>query len=207
MTLEGGNKYLRICFISIIAAGEGAYINLLKLIPQLQPDLNGSLLVLIDGTVEHVDAFTEYLDAISSINVIRIQDGLSIEGGNCYVGCDNESIYLKPYSAHYTLKFSKEYDSEIRPMDMTIKSITRIFKNRNAAIFLSGEQLEGENGVEAILQNNGLAMVLDSKNCLYKEMGQNIIDKFPADIIPDEEGIAKEITSMHFRFKDMVVTA
>ena len=207
MTLEGGNKYLRTCFISTIAAGEGAYINLLKLIPQLQPDLNGSLLILIDGTVEHVDAFTEYLDAISSINVIRIQDGLSIEGGNCYVGCDNESIYLKPYSAHYTLKFSKEYDSQIRPMDMTIKSITRIFKNRSSAIFLSGENVEGEIGVADIIENNGSAMVLDPKNCMYKEMGQNIIDKFNADIIADEEGLANEIISMHYRFKGVVVTA
>ncbi len=207
MVLEQGSKYIRTSFMSIIAAGEGAYINLLKLIPHIPSGINGSLLILIDGTVEHVDAFTDYLDAISTVNVIRIQDGLSIEGGNCYVGCDNECIFLKPYSAHYTLKFSKEYYSDIRPMDMTIKSIAKVLKNRTAAIFLSGEECEGDIGVEVIHENQGSTMVLDPKQCLYKVMGQNIIDKYPTDIIADEEDLAKKIIDMHFRFKDMVVTA
>ncbi len=169
--------------------------------------MNGSLLILIDGTVEHVDAFTDYLDAISMVNVVRIQEGLSIEGGNCYVGCDNECIFLKPYSAHYTLTFSREYYSDMRPMDMTIKSITKIFKNRTATIFLSGEEHEGEGGVDSILANKGAALVLDPKNCLYKEMGQNIIDKFPATVVPDEESLAKQITNIHHRFKDVAITA
>lgn len=207
MMLEHGCKYIRTSFISIILAGEGAYINLLKLIPQLSADMNGSILILIDGTVEHVDSFTEYLDAISTVNVVRIQEGLSIEGGNCYVGCDNECIFLKPYSAHYTLKFSREHYSDVRPMDMTIKSITKIFKNRTATIFLSGEEHEGEIGVQTILDNQGTALVLDPKNCLYKEMVNNIIDKFPANVIADEESLAAEITGIHFRFKDMAVTA
>ena len=92
-------------------------------------------------------------------------------------------------------------------MDMTIKSITKIFKNRTATIFLSGEEHEGEIGVQTILDNQGTALVLDPKNCLYKEMVNNIIDKFPANVIADEESLAAEITGIHFRFKDMAVTA
>lgn len=205
--LEQKKKYIRTSFVSIIVSGKGAYINLLKLIPSIQSGMTGTLLILIDGTVQHVDAFSEYLDAISTVNVVRIKDGLPIEGGNCYIGCDNENIFLKPYSAQYTLKFSKETDPEISPMDLTIASFSKILKNRTSVIFLSGEDNDGELGVEMILKNGGSVMVLDPSHCLYKDMAQNIIARFSANIVSDEESLAQNIAAMFFRLKDSVVTA
>ncbi len=204
---EHENRYIRANCVSILLAGEGSFNNLLKLVPLLKPSMNGALIVLIDGTVEHVGAFTEYLNAISTISVIRIQDGLTIEGGNCYIGCDNESIYLKPFSAHYTLHCRKDNFEDIRPMDMTMTSISTVFQERTVGIVLSGNSVDGVLGVQKILNNKGNVIVLDPQHCLQKNMAITIIEKHSDVIVIDEDELAKRIESLHIPYRDSIVTA
>jgi two-component system chemotaxis response regulator CheB len=207
ISLEQRNKYRRANCLSIIVAGEGAFINLLKLVPHLHQDMNGAILIIIDGTVEHVDAFTQYLDEISTVNVVRIRDGLSIQGGNCYVGCDNENIFLKPFSADYSWKCSGEFGDESFPVDKTIRSIAEIFKERSAVIFLSGKEQQGERGLAKLSEINGTIVVLDPAKCLNKQMVENILTKFNAITATDEQMLARIIGKIHFHYRDTIVTA
>lgn len=207
ISLEQRNKFRRANCLSIIVAGEGAYINLLKLVPRLHQDMNGTLLIIIDGSVEHVDAFTQYLDAISTVNIVRIKDDLSIQGGNCYVGCDTENIYLKPFSADYSLKCGKEDEVDSSPLDKTIGSIAEVFKERAAAVFLSGRKHQGEQGVAKLLGNNGTVLALNPKKCLNKDMSQHIIEKFNVVTAADEYKLAEIIGKIHYHYRDTIVTA
>ena len=207
ITLEQRNKYRRANFISLVIAGEGAYINLLKLVPHLRQDINGALLILIDGTVEHVDAFTEYLNSISTINIVRIKEGITIQGGNCYIGCENESILLRPYSADYTIRCKRSSNEKTMPLDRTMSSIAKVFKNRTAVLFLSGNEPQGKSGLRDVLKMHGSVLVLNPKRCLYKRMGLHIMDNFSPTILASEEELAMKISEMHLRHRDTIVTA
>jgi two-component system, chemotaxis family, protein-glutamate methylesterase/glutaminase len=205
--LNAANKYRRNNFITFIGAGEGGYSNLLNIIPKLHSEISGSLIVQIYAETDHVNAFTEYLDSISNMKVIRIQDGLIIEGGNCYVASCNENISLKPYSAHYTLRCNENYFPGLSPIDATMSSIAAIFKDHVAGFILSGNEMDGEKGVSAIQKNNGSTFILDTRNCLCKRMGENIFKKCKSEIIPDENGIVRRIESLHLKAKETVLTA
>jgi two-component system, chemotaxis family, protein-glutamate methylesterase/glutaminase len=205
--LNSANKYRRNNFITFIAAGEGGYSNLLNIIPKINAEISGSLIVQIYAEADHVNAFTEYLDSISNMKVIRIQDGLIIEGGNCYVASCNENISLKPYSAHYTLRCSENYFPGLSPIDAAMSSIAAIFKNHAAGFILSGNELDGEKGVSAIQKNDGSTFILDSKNCLCKRMGENIAKKCNSEVILNENGIINKIERLHLKAKEMVLTA
>jgi two-component system, chemotaxis family, protein-glutamate methylesterase/glutaminase len=205
--LNSANKYRRNNFITFIGAGEGGYSNLLNIIPKLNADMSGSLIVQIYDETDHVDAFTEYLGSISNMKVIRIQDGLIIEGGNCYVASCNENISLKPYSAHYTLRCSENYFPGLSPIDAAMSSIAAIFKDHVAGFILSGNETDGEKGICAIQENNGSTFILDPRNCLCKGMGENIFRKCKSEIIRDEVGIVKRIKNLHLKAKETVLTA
>ena len=205
--INSPNKYRRNNFITFIGAGEGGYSNLLNIIPNLHAYISGSIVVQIYARADHVDAFTDYLDSISNMKVMRIQDGLIIEGGNCYVGSCNENISLKPYSANYTLRCSENLSPDVSSIDATMCSITSIFKDHVAGVILSGNETDGEIGVRAIQKNNGLAFILDPKNCLCKRLSQNIHQKCQPEIISDENGIVKRIESLHLKAKEQVLTA
>jgi two-component system chemotaxis response regulator CheB len=205
--LNAANKYRRNNFITFIGTGEGGYSNLLNIIPNLHADMSGSIIVQIYAQADHVDAFTEYLDSISNMNVIRIQDGLIIEGGNCYVASCNENISLKPYSAHYTLRCSENYSPGLSPIDAAMTSIASIFKDHVAGVILSGNETDGEEGIRAIQKSNGSTFILDGRNCLCKKLGENIHQKCSSVIIRDESGIVKKIESLHLKAKETVLTA
>ena len=71
LTLNHQSQYRRNAFISVLGGGEGCFYNLLQIVPQLDADLGGAVLVVIQQDVDHVNNFAEYLDAISPIKVIR----------------------------------------------------------------------------------------------------------------------------------------
>lgn len=80
ISLTGGKRFRRVNFVTVIGAGEGGYANLLKIIPELNPEMGGALIVVVYDEQEHVESFCKYLDTISDFKVSMVQDGLTLEG-------------------------------------------------------------------------------------------------------------------------------
>lgn len=196
--LEGDltNKYKRINYVTVIGTGLGGYSNLLRIVPKIPREISGAIVAVVYAESDHVDAFTDYLDAISTIKVHRIVDGMNIEGGNCYIASSYDNIYMKPYCAQYMIRKTKAIPG-YGPVDIVMNSITSVFKERVAGIILSGGELDGEKGINAIKKNNGLSAVLNSSNCLCKEMGENILQKCLVDKIVDEKNATEFIINLH----------
>ncbi len=190
------NKYTRINCITVIGSGLGGYGNLLRVIPQIPEDMNGAIVIVLHAQSEHVDAFTEYLGAVSRIKVKRMIDGLTIEGGTCYLASASDIVYVKPYSAHYTIRKTEPVPG-FGSIDLFMDSVSSLFKDKVAGFVLSGSESDGEKGIKAIKANNGFSMVLNSGNCLCKEMGENILRKCIVDRIVDEKDAAECIIDLH----------
>jgi two-component system chemotaxis response regulator CheB len=190
------NKHKKINFITVIGTGLGGYSNLLRIIPNISPDISGAIVVILYAESSHVDAFSEYLDAVSNISVKRMEDGMNLEGGICYIASARDNVYMKPYSAHYTIRRTKAIPG-FGPIDLFMNSITSVFKSRVAGMILSGSELDGVRGIDAIKEQDGVSLVLNSSACLCKEMGENVLRKCMVDIIIDEKDITGIITKMH----------
>jgi two-component system chemotaxis response regulator CheB len=190
------NKHRRINLITVIGAGLGGYTNLLRIIPNISHDISGAIVIILYAESSHVDAFAEYLDAVSNIRVQRMVDGMNLEGGSCYIASASDNVYMKPYSAHYTIRKTKAIPG-FGSVDLFMNSITSVFKNRVAGLILSGTELDGVRGVNAIKEQDGVSLVLNSSACLCKEMGENILRKCMVDIIIDEKDVTGILTKMH----------
>jgi two-component system, chemotaxis family, protein-glutamate methylesterase/glutaminase len=199
--------YRRNSFITFIGAGEGGYSNLLNIIPKINADMHGSIIVQIYGETDHVDAFTDYLDSISTMRVHRIQDGLVIEGGNCYVSSSNQYISLKPYSAQYTLRCSDTYSPGLSPIDAAMSSIAAVCKDHVAGVILSGNETDGVEGIRAIQKSKGSTFVLDPRKCLCKGLPENIIQTCSSVTLRDESEIVRRIEHHHLQAKEKILTA
>lgn len=191
------DNYKRNNFITVIGAGEGGYVNLLNIIPKISAEINGAIVVVLYADFKHVDVFTEYLDSITGLKVQRIKDGISIEGGSCYVASGEEYLFLKPFSAHYTIRSTRKKIPGHKPLDMAMNSIATIFKSKVAGIVLSGSEIDGEIGVKAIQKNGGKVLVLNPNDCFCKGLTENIIKKCNVDKIVTENDLTKEILELH----------
>ena len=170
----GGDQYRRNSFISVIGRGEGSFCNLLEIIPQLKPDMGGALLIVLHQKAEYLKSFTEYLDAVSAMKVIRGQEGMNVEGGNCYIFAAGDFMCLKPFSAQLTLHKVRKTSLNGGPFDIMLASVSTIFKKRCAGIVLSGDDQDGEKGLSFMLKNGGIPVFLNPEECYGKNMSEQI---------------------------------
>lgn len=195
----------RTTFVTVLGGGEGCYFNLLEIIPRLNPEMGGALIIVIHQDPDHVNNFAEYLDSISALKVVRAREGLSIEGGACYVASGQDYMRLRPSSTQ--LVFEKLQKSAVNggALDILMASVSTIFKKRAAGIILSGEVRDGDKGIAILVKNGGIPVVLDNMECFCRGMGKHIIDTCAIPRTYPSEKIVEIIKKLHNLAKDGAV--
>jgi two-component system chemotaxis response regulator CheB len=194
-------QYRRNSFISVLGGGKGCFSNLLSIIPQMQPDMGGAILVIIHEDVEYVDNFTEYLNAISAMKVVRVQEGMSVEGGSCYVFSGEDYMSIKPYSAQMTLQRVEKGSVKGGPIDIVMASVGTLFKTKASAIILSGDVTDGDKGMAIMLKYGGGFGVLDPSECYCKKLSQHILSSLDITQTLSLGAISERIKKNHYEGK------
>jgi len=201
-------RYRRMNFLSVIGGGVSAYGNLLKIIPVLSPDMGGAIFVMIRDTGKHVESFVNYLDSISDLQVAMAGNGVTVEGGCCYIFSGDQHVSLSPYSGAYRIQIEKiAEDSEETAVNILMTSVASLLGSRTLGILLSGETNDGLIGLQEIIGKNGSAMILNPEYCLHKTMVMDSSIRFNLSTDLDECMLSARIRKKHFLNKENVVTA
>jgi len=168
LVLASQSKYRRNSSLSVFGGGDGSFFNLLEIIPKIDEDTSAAFIIVIQQNLQHVKEFTEYLDAISPINVIKAREGLQVESGSCYVIAGSEHMAIKPYSAQVTFQKFAKGSSRDSVFDIALASASTIFKKRSAGIVLSGNEICGDRGMEVLLKTGGAEPYSIPRNVLLK---------------------------------------
>jgi len=198
-------RFRRNNFISVIGGGEGSFFNLLEIIPRLNPEMGGALVAVIHQETEHLNRFTEYLDAVSAVKVVRAREGINIEGGNCYIASGHDYMHLKPYSAQLTLQRLQKAALNCGPLDILLASVSTLYKKRACGIILSGDENDGDKGMSILVKNGGTPVILDGFECYCKNMGRNIQNKAAILKTYKTENILETIKTLHYQAKDNTI--
>lgn len=201
------DKFRRNNFITVLAGGRGCFRNLLNIIPKFDADMGGALVVVVFDEPAHVNAFAEYLNSICSMKVMRARENMRVDGGNCYITSSKDFFCLKPFSANYTFERVLSLGEDTGPLDMLLTSVATIFKNRTAGVILSGDDVDGAQGMLAIVEAQGASLILDPIDCLYKDMGAMIREKCSLNVVVSEEDLVEKIQALHYNAKRTVSTA
>lgn len=199
--LEANSQNRQNSFITVFGGGEGCFPNLLEIIPKLESEMSGAVIGVVHGNVEHVNAFSEYLDAISSMKVLRARDGVIIEGGHCYLASDKDYMNVKLHHGRPILQRIQKKNPRTGPLDVLMASVSAIYKKKAAGVILSGENKDGGSGMNLLLKNEGAALILDPGSCLCKGMGKEIMDESNIHVTVSIEGIVKRIKKLHYGAK------
>lgn len=184
--------------IFAIGASEGGYGALLKIVPQIIPDIPAALLVVVYADSKHVDAFAGYLDSHSFLKVGRAKDGEEIRGGVCYL-CSGEE-YATVHSS------GNKYNLQVRPspfagrrgsINMLMFSVAEAMGMCAAGVILSGTGDDGAEGLGEIVRTGGTAIVQEPKSCLCREMAISAIDSCDVELVISDTKIASEINKFY----------
>lgn len=192
--------YRRNAYVTVLSGGEDSFRSLLNIIPALDADLGGSVIIVIKAESDHVDTFSEYLDSISSLKVLRARDGMALEGGYCYVAASQDHISLQQLSDKPTLCRVKTLENTIGPIDLVLMTVTAEYKNKCAGIFLSGNDLDGMRGMRDMIENGGTCLVLNPTECMSSRLVRVAIEKFQeADVAKEDSDLARKMAHLYLQ--------
>jgi two-component system chemotaxis response regulator CheB len=180
-------------FVTVMGGGVGGYYNLLQIVPKLKGSMNGSVIAVIHGDENHLNVFTEYLDAISSINVIRGREGISLEAGNCYIISEKDRMAVKPFSTQLGLEKVGNDQLDNGPLDLILSSVATHFKAKSEAIILAGHITDGEKGGALFQSQGGEILILSPRECYSTVLGTHIARQFGIKKALAARGVVQKI--------------
>lgn len=180
--------------VTVFGGGEDCYRNLLNIIPKISGEINGSVIIVIQADTRHVDTFTEYLDSISPMKVLRAREGMNLEGGYCYVAATRDQISLQQFSAQQTLVRIRKLESGMGAIDLVMGSVAAAFRRKCCAVLLSGNDFDGIRGISEVVAQGGEALVLKPSECLSPRLALEAKKNSP-DVrqIADESEMARTV--------------
>jgi len=180
--------------VACMVAGEGGYGALLKIVPQLTPDLPAAFLAVLYAAPEHVDAFALYLDRHSRIPVKRATNGDTLQAGVCYLISGKEYATIEPTDNGSNLQLTPSaFPNRRGAGDILMISLAEKFGADALGIVLSGASTDGSDGLHELLHVGGGALIQSPETCLLKEMPEAAIGKCAKAHVVADDKMAAEI--------------
>jgi len=190
-----GNKNCN--FLLAMGTSVGGYSALLKIIPQLRPDLPVAFLVVFYTASDYLDAFIKYLDEYSDVQVKRAVNGDLLKNGVCYMASGDEYVTVHPSNGQLSLKVHpKPFPLHQGAINMLMFSLADVMKHRSIGVILSGSGEDGVEGVREILRMGGIGIVQDSSSCLCQETVQSTLHSCKVDLVLSDWRIPSELNTL-----------
>ena len=177
------------CVVGIGASAGG--LEALQEFLTFLPSNTGMAFVIIQHLApDHKSLLAEILGKYSSMPVMEIQDGMTVERNHIYMIPPkyNVEIVAGVLRLH-------EYDPRLinHPIDVFFRSLASAYENRSVAVILSGTGSDGTNGIRSIKEQNGVIIVQSPESAKFDGMPRNAISTGFVDLIQKPDSIAREL--------------
>ena len=179
-----------------LGAAEGGYRSLMKIIPHLVPT-HAAYLVVLYVEDEHLDAFAAYLDEHSRVKVKRAENDEVLQAGICYLSAGSDYMSVHKQVDELVLHVSPApFASRKGSVDRLLFSVAEAMAENSVGIVLSGEGVDGSEGLEEIERLRGIAIVQEPKSCLAEDMSRAALQVCSPDYIISDIDIPKTINEL-----------
>jgi two-component system, chemotaxis family, protein-glutamate methylesterase/glutaminase len=177
----------------VIGASAGGLQTLKAILPALGPGFPLPI-VIVAHVDERSDGFlVEYLNRLSAILVKEAEDKEPLRGGTAYMAPPGYHLLIE---ADRTLSLSVDgRENFSRPsIDVLFESAAAVFRNSLIGVVLSGANADGAQGLKAIKERGGLAVVQNPHTAEASAMPKAALEATPVDHILEPDTIGALLT-------------
>lgn len=177
-------------FLAVGASAGGAEA-IRDLLRQLPPDLPLTVFIVLHQPIDHVSYLRDVLARHARLPVRLAQDGEPPRRGTCYLGTPSRHLAL---GADGCIHLVPDGAYRGRSIDVLFRSLAKHAGSRTIGVVLSGSLTDGTEGLDAVKQAGGWALVQRPDEALFPGMPINAIRHDGAtDLVGSIAGIAAEI--------------
>jgi two-component system chemotaxis response regulator CheB len=179
--------------LPIIAIGgsAGAIKPVLDLLSDLPTDLRAIILVVIHRTPGLPSLLPDIIARRSPVATHLARDGIDLKDPICLVAPPDRHMAVTPHGKIHLVADGYYRGNSI---DLLFNSLARSVGPRTIGVIVSGLLKDGAEGLRAIREAGGLALVQSPAEAQYADMPENAINADgPVDFIGPVSALAKEI--------------
>ena len=181
--------------IVVLGVGEGGYGALLKIIPKLTVNHSTAYIIVSYEETNYLNAFIEYINYFSAVNVQPVSNEALLESGGCYMSSGDKYVTVHgKKEALMTTMSPAPFASRRGSIDMLMFSVAEALE-RPLGVILSGEGSDGAEGLEEIVRAGGGAIIQSPTNCLYDDMALSALNLCEDKVVVADREVATEINN------------
>jgi len=185
--------------IVAIGASAGGVEAIAELLSRLPDDLAAAVLVVMHRDPDRTSSLHDILARTTGLKVAIPKQGDRLKHGVCLVGTPLQHLTIGP-GLHVQLLLDHFYRAH--NIDALFNSLARNVGNRTIGVILSGYLKDGSQGLKAIKEAGGMALVQSPDEASAPQMPQNAIRHGgPVDLIAPVNKLAEEIVRVVGRAK------
>jgi len=181
-----------------IGAGTGGYYSLLRIIPALAADFQGTLIGVVLAAARYVEPFVSYLDAHSVVQVKGIKGVTVPEPGLCYICSGQDGVVLEKGDDGKSVLAPRGQTPQANsgPIDTMLTSLA-VMGGQAIGIVMTGAGRDGAEGIAAIRDAGGTGVVQDINNAMDPSMPLAVLEKGSVEKILPDYLMAEFIMKIH----------
>lgn len=180
--------------VYIIGGSAGSFDVLLYLLPNLQPLNAAAIIIVLHRKNSYDTALTDVLAYRTIIGIKEVEEKEPLLPGFIYIAPANYHLLIeKDYT--FSLDASERVNYSRPSIDVCFETAAEAFGKKAVGILLSGANIDGTRGLQAIKQFGGTVVVQNPNSAESPFMPQQAINSGLADFIMAPEEMAEFINS------------
>ncbi|MBF0495357.1 MAG: response regulator [Deltaproteobacteria bacterium] len=170
--------------LAVLAFPAGGYQEIIRLLPQLPPDIKMGLVACLDMDNEFIDIFVDYLNKRSLISIQKAHDRAPLLEGVCYVAPSGfMATVVQTMGSNVIALREKTAATSEMSLNSLLNSAASAYSDRMVGIYLAGRSGNLVEGLSAISARGGQALALTaepspSDTCLSADQTLGLISTY-----------------------------
>lgn len=154
------NRPLKNIEALIIGGSAGSLEVILAVLPELDEDLPFPIIVVLHRKSGADHLLVDLFSGRTKIPVLEIDEKQKIEAGKVYIAPSDYHMLVEKDKT-FSLDFSEKVNYSRPSIDVAFQSAADVYRDRLAALLLSGANADGTRGLKFVSHFGGLALIQD----------------------------------------------
>ncbi len=180
-------------FVVGIGASAGGLRALEEFFEQMPTDSGAAFVVIQHLSPDFKSLMKELLERRTRMAIYRVTEGMALAPNSVYLIPPGKNLVLEDHHLHLLEQEERNRHGLNFPIDIFLESLARTYVERGIGVILSGTGSDGTNGLRAINEAGGFAMVQDPDTAEFDGMPRTAIATGVVDRVLSPQELAQVI--------------
>ncbi len=160
---------MNVCEALVIGGSAGSLDVLLRVLPDLSPDLSFPIIIVVHRKHGADSLLPELLSGKTKLLVKEVDEKEKIRAGVIYIAPSDYHLLIEKDHT-FSLDYSEKINYSRPSIDVTFQAAAEIYQQNVVCMLLSGSNADGVNGLKTVKAFGGLAVIQDPKSAQVSYM-------------------------------------